>query len=396
MLSSMIKSMAAAQAVEGDLNPREHKRRRGNAPGASYAGGKIESNPLHFRFDDLERFEGSPVPFQKPVHICDVSRDSKGKYHSDASELLKFDPPKKNCDLNLGYDTWTHKELGRAELTFEPVMRAVSDAVAKGMPKPKVNYVMWRGNVTKLLCGAYGGNEDWEMSVYCKNNVLYFDSRETPSCQRRKTSMDAQQRLYTYYGYKFEHYCTGVDDSVPVDTNPGANYNAVRRIAIGDLRLLICGEVDCYSAEPARENFMELKTSKLIDGNDRARRSFERYKLMKFWAQSFSIGVPRVVVGFRDDAGVVRKVQRFYTLKIPTLLKGRERAMWDYRVCINFMHQLLRWVDSRVRGTKEPWLLRYNGKKSTYIELKRNAPRKDFHKFDEKLYDAVDPYKAPE
>ena len=334
------------------------------------------------------------MPYSKPAHICDVSRNSKGVYSSDDSELVKFVPPKKDCDLNQGFETWKHEELGRAELTFEPVMRAVAEKVQSGMPKPKVHFVTWRGNLTKLLCAPYGGRDDWEMSVYCKKGVIYMDARETPACQMRKQTMDGKQRLWTYYGYKFEHYCTGVEDSVPVDTCPGANYNAVRRVGIGGLRLLICGEVDCYSGDPATENFMELKTSKLMT-DERSKNSFEKHKLMKFWAQSFTIGVPRVVVGFRDEKGIVKKLQRFYTLKIPQLVAGREHELWDSKVCVNFMHKLLIWIYETVSDTKEPWLLRYNGHDSSYIELIPKIERKKHCVFDEKYYRFVEPYPKP-
>lgn len=46
-----------------------------------------------------------------------------------------------------------------------------------------------------------------------------------------------------------------------------------------------------------------MKTSKMIM-TERDRFSFERYKLIKFWSQSYLAGVPRVVVGFRDEEGI--------------------------------------------------------------------------------------------
>ena len=113
---------------------------------------KIDSDPLKFRRDNHEIYRYAAVPYSKPAHICDVSRNSKGVYSSDNSEMVKFVPPKKDCDLNQGFETWKHEELGRAELTFEPVMRAVAEKVQAGMPKPKVHFVTWRGNLTKLLC----------------------------------------------------------------------------------------------------------------------------------------------------------------------------------------------------------------------------------------------------
>lgn len=46
-----------------------------------------------------------------------------------------------------------------------------------------------------------------------------------------------------------------------------------------------------------------------------------RFKLLKWWAQSFLPGVPRVVAGFRDHDGVVVKMETFYISKISHLIK---------------------------------------------------------------------------
>ena len=38
---------------------------------------------------------------------------------------------------------------------------------------------------------------------------------------------------------------------------------------------------------------------------------------MKWWAQSFLVGVPKIVCGFRDDDGIVKNLQHFKTSMIP-------------------------------------------------------------------------------
>lgn len=38
---------------------------------------------------------------------------------------------------------------------------------------------------------------------------------------------------------------------------------------------------------------------------------------MKWWAQSFLVGVPKIVCGFRDDDGMVKSLQTFKTADIP-------------------------------------------------------------------------------
>ena len=46
-----------------------------------------------------------------------------------------------------------------------------------------------------------------------------------------------------------------------------------------------------------------------------------RFKLLKWWVQSFLIGVPKIVCGFRDDSGIVQKLETFRTLDIPKQLQ---------------------------------------------------------------------------
>lgn len=53
----------------------------------------------------------------------------------------------------------------------------------------------------------------------------------------------------------------------------------------------------------------------------RFRYSSYRYKLLKWWAQSFLPGVPRVVAGFRDHDGVVVSVETFHISKISQMIK---------------------------------------------------------------------------
>lgn len=42
-----------------------------------------------------------------------------------------------------------------------------------------------------------------------------------------------------------------------------------------------------------------------------------RFKLMKWWAQSYLVGIPRIICGFRDDEGIVKNLQTFKTVEIP-------------------------------------------------------------------------------
>lgn len=85
---------------------------------------------------------------------------------------------------------------------------------------------------------------------------------------------------------------------------------------------------------------MELKTSATIR-NDRDMLKYER-KLLKFWVQSFLLGVPKIIVGFRTPDGILERLEHLETQTIPTRVKKSGKNSWDGNVCINFAAAFLK------------------------------------------------------
>lgn len=81
-------------------------------------------------------------------------------------------------------------------------------------------------------------------------------------------------------------------------------------------------------------NWVELKTAEEIR-SDRDLLKFER-KLLKFWIQSFLLGVPKIVVGFRSKDGYLMRIQEIETRTIPGAVKRKGKDSWDGNTCINF------------------------------------------------------------
>jgi RAT1-interacting protein len=81
-------------------------------------------------------------------------------------------------------------------------------------------------------------------------------------------------------------------------------------------------------------NWVELKTTAEIC-NDRDLAKYEQ-KLLKFWAQSFLLGVPKIIVGFRDRDGQLRHLEELETHSIPGKVSKSGRGSWDGNICINF------------------------------------------------------------
>ncbi len=89
-------------------------------------------------------------------------------------------------------------------------------------------------------------------------------------------------------------------------------------------------------------NWVELKTSAEIR-TDRDQVKFER-KLLKFWIQSFLLGVPKIVVGFRDQDGILHRLEELDVQGIPDKVKNSGRRLWDGNTCINFAASFLEWL----------------------------------------------------
>lgn len=168
-------------------------------------------------------------------------------------------------------------------------------------------------------------------------------------------------------GYKFETLCLMPDiwDATSRDyiegreneiVNNHAQYVSIVRTGIDNTTLVLGGEVDAgttsspllslqiltvqsvWDAKPeppnTRINWVELKTS-VSPQSDRDLLAYER-KLMKFWIQSFLLGVPKIIVGFRDQNGILVRIEEMETEKIPGTVKRRGKATWDGNMCINF------------------------------------------------------------
>jgi RAT1-interacting protein len=115
----------------------------------------------------------------------------------------------------------------------------------------------------------------------------------------------------------------------------------------------------------------ELKTSEELPPPARQQHrdilKFER-KLLKFWAQSFLLGVPKIIVGFRSKAGILRGLQTFNTHELPGLVR-RGTNCWDGNVCINFATEFLGWLKETIKE-EGVWSITLR-KKSGVVEVRK-------------------------
>ena len=238
------------------------------------------------------------------------------------------------------------------------------------------DFVTWRGHMTKILCTPYERKEPWQMALCLNKGTIYISEVETAEARQRRLTQSERQDEMCYWGYKFEDYVTCPRESgklkdinLPINNNEA--FCSVVRCRLDRHSLVFGAEVDCCVKSKSNNTFsplsyIELKTSRTIE-NDRMQWSFERYKLLKWWAQSFLAGIPKIVCGFRNDNGVVKKLKAFNTLEIPTSVVESQN-MWTGSVCLNFCNQMFDWVKSLVKQEDIVYILHWR-EPFTHVEL---------------------------
>ncbi|KAJ2683542.1 decapping endonuclease targeting mRNA [Coemansia sp. RSA 1285] len=260
----------------------------------------------------------------------------------------------------------------------------------------KSDFVMYRGMLTRMFTTPYTLRESWAMNVTKLGSTLYIEEDLSPEDIKRRSGSSDQHRELMYSGYRFESLCVlneppsslsheklGAElekrrDSI-VNTN--TEYCTVFRTRLGVHSIISGAEIDCIDGEKPAEfpnrHYRELKTANVLDTQHKID-NFERYKLLRFWAQSFISGTPTITVGYRDSDCILRAIEDIRTQDIPHRVKGKPR-MWSANVCINFADMLLGFIKNSVteEGPEFQYRISFDAG-SDVIQLTALGPRKPF------------------
>lgn len=336
--------------------PRPGQHQHQSAPPAS------SSHTLSTRWQLYER--NFPL-YKQPVEVGCFSLDSERRFFNDARQIRYFvEPePRPNFDLRDGYrDRFTKRDDSVKEKLDHILQWIVANRAKLQSRVPAgsacalgVDVVTWRGHLTKLLTTPYETREGWLLAATLFRGTVYISEVETEAARREKENRSARHEEMMYWGYKFEQYiCADEPHRCPdsagvVNTNEA--FCTVVQTRLADHRLLFSGEVDCRDKDPKAPAppacYVELKTSLEIC-TPKQRSNFHRFKLLKWWAQSFLPGVPRIVAGFRDHDGVVVGVETIPIAKISHLIKN-EFNCWKPTVCMNFCCDFLSFARTVVK-----------------------------------------------
>ncbi|KAK5627212.1 hypothetical protein RRF57_002927 [Xylaria bambusicola] len=350
----------------------------------------IEMSVSTFDIQPIGRFRGQSEPVKRPKvlscrqdiltlveEIACFSYDEKHDFHLGDSSLQWYYPPRLGADLSKGFEKFD-KHDDSIDEHLDSLLKTITSHEKEEGKKTDAHIVTWRGMMTKIMSAPF---EDRESFIEENHEFRQLSKEQQTRQQNGRRGQRFPPEVMTYWGkairnhpcscavklikivgYKFEtlsclprpwgeisrEFIEKRDENIVTNK---AQYCSVVRTGIGETVVCLGGEVDAiWDSKPSQKgapiNWVELKTSAEIrDG--RGRTNFDR-KLMKFWIQSFLLGVPKIIVGFRSQDGILTKLEEIQTATIPATAAKRGVSSWDANMCINFASAFLDWLRSAI------------------------------------------------
>ncbi|KAH9143215.1 hypothetical protein AeRB84_012765 [Aphanomyces euteiches] len=311
---------------------------------------------LVFDLPTLKELESKSKTYvSQPKQLSGFSKYSDGKVQFDRSLLKRLHKGAPlGSDLLEGLDEYkeppNNAPIEHLIDAMAPQNRAQHDSEAPTEPNRMFHIVTYRNNLNKIMGTPYNTNNPFSFFVQRIENTLYLDVHLTEDSSQG----NIYQKQGAYAGRRYE-----VLSSEDNTDSVGGEYCGVFSMMLGTKRLLIGAELDGCADDG---KYIELKTFRLLK-TPKDKFSFERYKLLAFWIQSYIVGVPLIRVGFRDDKFKLTKEQTFSTTELPRFAS----SYWKSSVCLNFADSFLDWLIAQDIHDNTVYLVNFDprGKKIT-------------------------------
>lgn len=130
--------------------------------------------------------------------------------------------------------------------------------------------------------------------------------------------------------------------------NTWREFGVVFKSKLGGHRLIFGAEVDGLDFDESC--YIELKTSRILKEPANIA-TFYQQKLISFWAQSFLAGIPKILIGFRSDRGIVKSIEYINVNEIPRMTRGK--VTWCPESMLNFGIIFIDWLKEKMAELPE-------------------------------------------
>ncbi|KAL8340508.1 hypothetical protein RB601_006555 [Gaeumannomyces tritici] len=321
-----------------------------------------------FAVHPIARFAGESQPVRRPKEFACFSYDPNHEFRLDGSSMKWYYPPRLGADLSGGFGTFDKLDDAATDEHIESLLKTIMAHEQSTGQKIDAQIVTWRGIMTKLMSAPYENEDGFDLNATLYQGCVFIE--EDFKCRMdARRAQDAQpwkapipREMYTYWGYKFETLATlpkpwgeisrdYIEGRESQQVSNKEQYCSVVRTGLGKTTLCLGGEVDAiWDSKPEHGqpiNWVELKTTAEVRNERDAMR--QDGKLLKWWIQSFMLGVPKIIVGHRSRNGILVRVEEMQTAEIPNLVQSRSKGRsWDGNTCINFCSAVLEWIRASV------------------------------------------------
>ena len=335
----------------------------------------MKEEVLTFDLNEFLKKDKTIYQLSQAEEVGFYSINNKRELKFDKSELKEFVEPPLPIDLNPVKEEKIVESHIDNKFLVETIEKTLKDV------ESKVEFISYRNNLNKLMNSFYNKN-DYKIILDPKDlgdnkKVIYFEIFEEEDQEKNFSNNDWRN---INYGFKFEDLCTK-DNAKEEKTEEGNDKNRASFMSIvkrsifgfgGEKKLLIAAEMDAITENKSKKNdnkrrnienkkiYVELKTCKI--GNNY---SFNRFKLLSSWIQTFIVGVPLIIFGMRDDEGKINSFKRYPTNNIPSVA-NKHKQLWNPQICISILYSVLDWISNQNLTTKCKYFLSYDSQKSIF------------------------------
>ncbi|XP_008560702.1 decapping and exoribonuclease protein [Microplitis demolitor] len=332
--------------------------------------------------------------FERPKAIGYYSIDSTRSICFDSSQLTYYYPPKNNevsFDLNHGIECVRRKTSTTKHDKIDTFLKWIMNNFDKIRAHPDSNrwlqphIVCFRGLLSRIMKTPYDEREGWIICAAKWKGTIYlmaFDTEADTFELNNRTEKDLQ---FSSWGFKFEQYILSDEPNKPPDTSKPVDekeeFCCVFQSRLRERKLLYAAEMDgVYSDKLLTDplpienlKFIELKTSRIVD-NERQFSNLKKFKFIRWWSQSFLVGIENILCGFRDDKGIVRNLKNYRVADLPRI----SERFWSASTTMNFCDDFLKYVEKTVINDCNKTIYKFERIPHSHIIVTEVSPTSEY------------------
>ncbi|XP_014204303.1 decapping and exoribonuclease protein-like [Copidosoma floridanum] len=239
----------------------------------------------------------------------------------------------------------------------------------------KPDFVCFRGLLTKICTTPCESRDGWIICAAKFHGTIYLCAFDNDEQKLKNAHLTDRDLKFMSWGFKFEQYLLtdspNASPNVKEPVNEAEEFCCLFSSKLGQHALVFGAEMDgiCSQdivAEPVdwkKIKFVELKTNKIIR-TEWQNNNYKR-KLLKWWCQSFLVGIDNVICGNRTERGIVCKLEDIKVSSMPKLAKN----FWNASECLNFCNDFLNHVKTVVVRDYNECIYKFEYKLKDEIEM---------------------------